>query len=79
MSELDFSQVLAVTDKCPRYEKPWIEAWKNQKKGRGISGRTWDSIIFWGSILLGFILGAVMCYLSYSKVSNFEVPSQLIR
>ncbi|KAN0096764.1 glycoside hydrolase family 16 protein [Hyaloscypha variabilis] len=54
------------------YEKPWIEAWKNQKNGRGISGRTWDSIIFWGSILLGFILGAVMCYLSYSKVSNFE-------
>ncbi|KUJ09079.1 glycoside hydrolase family 16 protein [Mollisia scopiformis] len=54
------------------YEKPWIEAWKTGKKGKKLSGRTWDSIIFWVAIFVGFGLGAIMCYISYSAVSNFE-------
>lgn len=43
------------------------------KKGKKFSGRTWDSIIFWSCIFLGFALGGFMCYLSYSEVSNFQV------
>ncbi|KAF8850957.1 concanavalin A-like lectin/glucanase [Acephala macrosclerotiorum] len=54
------------------YEKPWIEDWKKRGKGKRLSGRAWDSVIFWTSIFLGFALGALMCYFSYSKVSNFE-------
>ncbi|KAE8449790.1 hypothetical protein EG329_007565 [Mollisiaceae sp. DMI_Dod_QoI] len=56
------------------YEKPWIEDWKMGKDGKKkkLSGRTWDSIIFWTAILLGFGLGAIMCFISYNSVSNFD-------
>lgn len=54
------------------YEKPWLENWKKGGKGKRISGRVWDSIIFWGCIFAGFALGGYFCYSSYRSVSNFE-------
>ncbi|KAH6669868.1 concanavalin A-like lectin/glucanase domain-containing protein [Halenospora varia] len=57
------------------YEKPWIEEWKQGPAGKKkpkISGNAWDRIIFWGSIVLGFALGGLMCYLAFSSVSNFD-------
>lgn len=50
------------------YEKPWLEEWK--PKGKKFQGRTWDSIIFWGCVGFGFLLGAFMCYLGYSAVPD---------
>lgn len=46
------------------YDKPWtIE--KNPR-------RKWERIIFWGSILIGFALGGLICYFSYASVTNHE-------
>jgi len=49
------------------YEKPWL-AEKNPRK-------KWEKIIFWGCTFAGFAIGAFICYLSYSSVSNHEVSS----
>lgn len=46
------------------YDKPWtIE--KNPR-------RKWERIIFWGSILIGFALGGLICYFAYASVTNHE-------
>jgi hypothetical protein len=57
------------------YEKPWVDTWKMGKTGKkkNIAGRTWDSIIFWTCIFLGFALGGLMCYFGYTSVVNYDV------
>ena len=58
-----------------RYEKPWVEGWKIGKGGKKnkFQGRTWDSIIFWSCITLGFVLGGLMCYFGFKSVVNYDV------
>ena len=57
--------VHVVANKWLRYDKPWtIE--KNPR-------RKWERIIFWGSILVGFALGGLICYFAYASVTNHEV------
>lgn len=46
------------------YPKPWLEHKDPRLK--------WERIIFWGSIVVGVLIGALLCFLSYRSVSNFE-------
>ncbi len=46
------------------YPKPWLE----QKEPR----RKWERVIFWTSVAVGVLIGAVICFFSYKSVSNFE-------
>ncbi|CAD6448760.1 84755455-ab05-4b84-aba7-01394a00b53e [Sclerotinia trifoliorum] len=50
------------------YEKPWLEKFATDGKRKKLSGRTWDSIIFWTSIAIGFGLGGIMCYIGFTSV-----------
>ena len=47
-----------------QYPKPWLEQSDPRRK--------WEKFIFYGSILIGFLIGAVICFFSYKSVSNFE-------
>ena len=44
------------------YPKPWLE----EKEPRV----RWEKIIFWSSIVIGFLFGALICYVQYISVSN---------
>ncbi|KAK4934645.1 hypothetical protein LTR10_024148 [Elasticomyces elasticus] len=46
------------------YPKPWLEKKDPRQK--------WERIIFWGAIVIGVIIGAAICFISYRSVSNFE-------
>ncbi|KAK5239878.1 hypothetical protein LTR40_014191, partial [Exophiala xenobiotica] len=46
------------------YPKPWLE----EKEPR----RKWERVIFWTSVVIGLLIGAVICFFSYKSVSNFE-------
>ncbi|OCK77836.1 glycoside hydrolase family 16 protein [Lepidopterella palustris CBS 459.81] len=46
------------------YEKPWTTE-KNPKK-------KWEKIIFWGSIVVGFAIGGLICFFAYASVTNHE-------
>lgn len=48
----------------PDYPKPWAE----QKDPRA----KWERVIFYGAIVIGLLIGAVICFFSYKSVSNFE-------
>jgi hypothetical protein len=50
-----------------RYEKPWLEDRNPRRK--------WERIIFWGSIGIGFVIGALICYMAYASVTNLEVST----
>ncbi|KAI9649850.1 hypothetical protein NHQ30_002432 [Ciborinia camelliae] len=52
------------------YEKPWLEKVSTEGKRKKLSGRTWDSIIFWTSIAIGFGLGGIMCYIGFKSVPH---------
>lgn len=46
------------------YPKPWLEHVDPRKK--------WEKIIFWSAILIGILIGAVICFFSYLSVSNHD-------
>ncbi|OQU99177.1 hypothetical protein CLAIMM_04849 [Cladophialophora immunda] len=48
----------------PEYPKPWT--------GQRDRRQTWEKVIFWTSIVLGVLIGAVICLFQYKSVSNFE-------
>jgi hypothetical protein len=48
-----------------RYEKPWVANKSPRKK--------WEPMIFYGSILIGFAIGALICYFAFASVTNHEV------
>lgn len=48
----------------PDYPKPWTE----EKDRRQL----WEKIIFYSSIVVGILIGAVICYFQYQSVSNFQ-------
>ena len=50
-----------------RYEKPWLQERNPRRK--------WERIIFWGSIGIGFVIGALICYMAYASVTNLEVST----
>ncbi|KAM3067192.1 hypothetical protein ACMFMG_005440 [Clarireedia jacksonii] len=52
------------------YEKPWTEPVVTEGKRKKWQGRTWDTIIFWTSIIIGFGLGGIMCYIGFTSVPN---------
>lgn len=46
------------------YPKPWAEHSDPRQK--------WEKVIFWTSVLIGLLIGAAICFVSYQSVSNFE-------
>jgi hypothetical protein len=48
-------------------EKPWALAKHPKLK--------WERAIFYGSIAIGVVIGAFLCYMAYSGVTNHEVIS----
>ena len=50
-----------------RYDKPWLQEPNPRRK--------WERIIFWGSIVIGFLIGGLICYMAYLSVSNLEVST----
>ena len=50
--------------KGTEYPKPWLDEVEPRRK--------WEKVIFWGSLVIGVLIGAVICYFNYKSVSNFE-------
>ena len=46
------------------YPKPWTEQRDPRQK--------WEKVIFWTSIVVGVLIGAVICYFQYISVTNFD-------
>jgi hypothetical protein len=46
------------------YEKPWV--------GEVIPKKKFEPWILWGCVMFGIAIGGVICWLSYTSVSNYS-------